>query len=150
MVGGGCSRRYAAKSLEKGRKSKLRMAMVESLSKSAEWDPIAQQGNPVSSRLVRDYLKHATEEQRQLREPVKQAPLMLSHRLERLIGYMRRQAQYGKTPADRMRVTRDVALFCTAFHTMRRGFDLSHTLASRVVQLPPYLSRGGRGHGEGL
>lgn len=141
VVGGGCSRRYAAKALEKGRISKLRMAMVESLGKSAERDPIAQQGNPVSSRLVRDYLKHDTEEQRQVGVPVKQAPPMLSHRLERLIGYMRRQAQYGKTPADRMRVTRDVALFCAAFHTMRRGFDLPHTLASRVVQLP---------HGEGL
>ena len=33
-------------------------------------------------------------------------------------------------------MTRDIAVFRTAFHTMRRGLDLSHTLASRVMQLP--------------
>ena len=33
-------------------------------------------------------------------------------------------------------MTRDIAVFCTAFQTMRRSFELSRTLASRVMQLP--------------
>ena len=69
--------------------SKLRMAMVELLGKSAEWDPIEQQGNPASSRIVRDCLKHATEEQK-VGVPVKQAPPLLSHNLQSLVRYMLR------------------------------------------------------------
>ena len=33
-------------------------------------------------------------------------------------------------------MTYDIAVFCTAFHRVRRGYDLSHTPASSVMQLP--------------
>ena len=60
---------------------------------------------------------------------------LLSNHLESSMRYMRRQAQYGKTSADRITATRDLATFGVGFHTMRRRFDLSHTLVSRAMQL---------------
>eukprot|EP00752_Nemacystus_decipiens_P007886 g7046.t1 len=42
----------------------------------------------------------------------------------------------SQSVSERISTTRDIALFSLAFYTMRRGFDLSCTLGSQVLQLP--------------
>lgn len=39
------------------------------------------------------------------------------------------------TAAAPMTMSRDIAIFCLAFHTMKRGFELSVAVAAQVMQL---------------
>ena len=132
----GCAKRYAAGSMDKAFISKLRMAMREQLGKVEEWDPVEKKGNPCSSALVESYLTFVSEEQKQVGVPVKQAAPMLSHTLAQLLQSMRVRAQLAESLSQRIAITRDIALFSLALYSMRRGFDLSFTLASRVLRLP--------------
>lgn len=50
---------------------------------------------------------------------------------------MRSRAQSAASLAERISLARDVALNSMAFFSMRRGFDLSLTLASQVLRLLP-------------
>ena len=59
MGGGRCRKRYAEASLDKGKISKLKWAMVEQLGKHSDWDPVEQEGNPVATPLARGYLADA-------------------------------------------------------------------------------------------
>ena len=61
---------------------------------------------------------------------------MLANTLEQLLEHMRVRAQLSPSVSERISITRDIALFSLAFYTMRRGFDLSCTLGSQVLQLP--------------
>ena len=61
---------------------------------------------------------------------------MLSHTLAQLLQSMRVRARLAESLSQRITITRDIALFSLAFYSMRRGFDLSFTLASRVLILP--------------
>ena len=66
---------------------------------------------------------------------MKQAAPMLSHTLAQLLQSMRVRVQLAESLSQRIANTRDIALFSVAFYSMRRGFDLSFTLALRVLRL---------------
>ena len=141
--GESCTRRYSAESLDKDFLSKLKWTISEELGKVEEWCPAKQHGNPVASPIVRFYLKHASEEQRQggvlggvLVKPV--PPPMLSPQLKELVRDMRRRAKQCSTASERIAVTRDIAVFCVAFHTMKRGLDLARTLGTELLRLPDH------------
>ena len=133
--GNGCANRYAARSMDKGFVSKLRMVMREQLGKVEERDPVEKTGDPCSSPLVEFYLLFVNEEQKQVGVPVKQAASMLAHILAQLLQSMRTRAQLAESLSQRIAITRDIALFPLPSYSMRRGFDLSLTLGSRVLQL---------------
>ena len=61
---------------------------------------------------------------------------MLSRTLAQLLQSMRVRAQLAESLSQRIAISCDIALFSLAFYSMRRGFDLSFTLASRVLRLP--------------
>ena len=75
----GCAKQHAAGSIDKGFVSKLRMANKKMLGKREEWDPIEKRGNPCSSPLVESYLTCASNTQKQVGVPVKQAASLLTH-----------------------------------------------------------------------
>ena len=100
-----------------------------------DWDCIEKRGNPVASPLVRGYLSFVQGEQRRVGVGVKQAPQLVAVQLRELVRDMRRRAQTLRTAAERIAMTRDVAIFCVAFHTMKRGFELSVAVASQVLQM---------------
>ena len=127
--------RYAAASLNKGHASKLKCAMMEQLGKLDDWDCVDKRGNPVASPLVRGYLSFAQGEQRRVGVGVKEAPPLVAVQLRELVCYMRRCAQTLPTAAERIAMIRDVAIFCVAFHTTKRGFELSVAVASQVWQM---------------
>ena len=66
---------------------------------------------------------------------MKQAPPLVAVQLRELVRNMRRRAQTLPTAAERFAMIRDVAIFCVAFHTMKRGFELSVAVASQVLQM---------------
>ena len=133
----GCSKRYAASSLEKGFTSKLKCGMAELLGKTRAWNDTEKTGNPVDSKRVKNYLKCAREEQRAVvGVTVNQARPMLAPLLTQLIRYMRRTANGLPTPSERVARRRDIALYVVAFHTAQRGFDLSCALTAQVLKLP--------------
>ena len=116
--------------------SKLRMAFREQLGEGEAWDPVEKKGNPCSSVLVESYLTFVTEEQKKVGVPVKQAAPMLAHTLAQLLQDMRVRAQLMASVSDRIAITRDIALYSSAFYSLRRGFDLSFTLGSQLLRLP--------------
>ena len=132
----GCSKRYAASSLEKGFTSKLKCGMAELLGKTRAWNDTEKTGNPVDSKRVKNYLKCAREEQRAVGVTVNQARPMLAPLLTQIIRYMRRTANGLPTPSERVARRRDIALYVVAFHTAQRGFDLSCALTAQVLKLP--------------
>ena len=67
--------------------------------------------------------------------PVEQAAAIISHTSAQFLQSMRVPAQLAESSFQPIAITRDIALFSLAFHSKRRGFDLSFTLASRVLQL---------------
>ena len=77
-----------------------------------------------------------SEGQNQVGVPVNQAALMLVHTLIDLLRDMRSRAQVAASLAERISLTRNIALFSSAFYSMRRGYDLSFTLRSQILQLP--------------
>lgn len=54
---------------------------------------------------------------------VHQAPPILAHTLVDLLSDMRSRAQVAPQVAERIALTRNVALFSLAFFSMCRGFD---------------------------
>ena len=104
--------------------------------KGEERDPIRRVGNPCSSMLVESYLTFVSEDQKQVWVAVNQAAPMLEHTLIDLINDTRSQAQVAASLAERISLTRDIALFSLAFYSMRRGYDLSFTLGSQILKLP--------------
>ena len=127
---------HAAESLRVSFVSKLKMAFRHELGRSASWHPIDRTGNPCDSVIVETYLTCVSEEQRRNGTPVTQAVPMLAHTLESLLENMSTRAQLSQSVRERISITRDIALFSLACYTMRRGFDLSCTLGSQVLQLP--------------
>ena len=98
--------------------------MIEQLGKHSDSDPVEQRGNPVASPLVRGYLAIAQEEQRRGGVSVKQAPPLVASQLRRWVIDVRRCVATLPTAAERFAMVRDVKLFCVAFHTMTRRFEL--------------------------
>jgi len=135
LEGSACAKRYAAESIRKGFVSKLKMAMKEH-GKGEEWDPVRRAGNPCASPLVDSYLTFVSEEQKQVGVPVNQAAPMLGHTLMDLLSDMSSRAQVATSLAERISLTRDIALYSLAFFSMRRGYDLSFTLGSQILKLP--------------
>ncbi|CAN0189078.1 unnamed protein product, partial [Laminaria digitata] len=130
-----CKKRYAAASLDKGHASKLKCAMMEQLGKLDEWDGVEKRGNPVASPIVRGHLSFVQGEQRRVGVGVRQAPPLVAVQLRDLVRDMRRRGQTLPTAAERIAMIRDVAIFCLAFHSMKRGFELSAAVASQVLQM---------------
>ena len=60
----------------------------------------------------------------------------MSRQLRQLLSYTRRTARSRTNLGKRISITRDISLFCVAFHTYGRGFDMSCTLGSQVFKLP--------------
>ena len=60
-------------------------------------------------------------EQRRVGVGVKPAPPLVAVQLRELVRDMRRRAQTLPTAAERIVTIRDAAIFCVAFHTMKRG-----------------------------
>lgn len=77
-----------------------------------------------------------SEEQKQVRVPVNQAAPMLAHTLIDLLGDIRLRAQIAGSLAAPIPLTRDVVLYSLALFSMRRGYDFSFTLGSRILKLP--------------
>lgn len=136
VPGSPCTRRYAAESLRVSFFSKLKMAFREELGRGGPWNPVDRSGNPCDSPLAELYLTFASEEQKRGGTPVKQAAPLLADTLAALLDSMRTRAQLSPSERDRVSITRDIALFSLAFYTMRRGFDLSFTMGSQVLELP--------------
>ena len=65
----------------------------------------------------------------------KQAPPLVAGQLQKLVGDIRRRVPTVPTAAQRFVMVRDVMIFCVAFNTMKRGFELSVALASQVLQM---------------
>ena len=61
---------------------------------------------------------------------------MLEHLLINLLGDMRSRAQVAASLAERISLTRDIALFSLAFYSMRRGYDLFLKLGSNIPKRP--------------
>ena len=131
-----CAKRYAAESLDKGKAGKLKMAYRELLGRGAGWDPIEKSGNPCSSQRVDSYLSYVSVEQKRVGVPVNQAAPMLAHILADLLEDMRSRVQLLQSFAQRIAITRDIALYSLAFASMRRGHDLSFTKGSQILRLP--------------
>ncbi|CAN0042059.1 unnamed protein product, partial [Pylaiella littoralis] len=131
-----CPKRYAAESLTKGFWSKLKTAYREQLARGDFWNPETRAGNPCDAPLVEPYLLCAAEEQKMGGVADKQAEPTLAHALETLLASMRTRAQLSLSIQGCISITRDIALFALVFYTMRRGFDLSFTLALQVLKLP--------------
>ena len=131
-----CAQRYAANCLDKGNVSNLKMANREQLGRGEDWDPVGKFGNPCSSQLVDAYPSYVSAEQKRVGVPVNQANPMLAHVLVELLEDMRSRAQLVKSLAQRIAITRDIALYSLAFASMRRGHDLSFTKGSQVLRLP--------------
>ena len=74
-------------------------------------------------------------EQRRVGVGVKQAPPLVAVQLRKLVRNMRRRAQTLPTAVERIAMIRHVAIFCVAFHTMKRGFQLSVAVAAQVLQM---------------
>lgn len=74
-------------------------------------------------------------EQRRVGVGVKQAPPLIATQVRDLVVDMRRRLPTLPTAAERMTMSRDIAIFCLAFHTMKRGFELSVAVASQVMQM---------------
>ena len=67
--------------------------------------------------------------------PVNQAAPLLSDTLGNLLERMRLRLLLA-SDAEAITIARDTALFALVFRTMRRGFDISHTLGSHILRLP--------------
>ena len=119
----------------KGHASKLKCAMMEQLGKLDDWDRVEKKGNPVVSPIVRGHLSFVQGEQRRVGVEVKQTPLLVAVQLRGLVRDMRRRARALPTAAKPTEMIRDVAIFCVAFHRMKRGFELSVAVASQVLQM---------------
>ena len=133
--GGHCKKRYAAASLDKGHASKLKCAMMEQLGKLDNWDWVEKLGNPVASPILGGNLSFVQGEQRRVGVGVKQAPTLAAVQLRGLVRDMPRRARTLPTAAEHIAMIRDVAIFCVAFHTMTRGFELSVAVGSQVLQM---------------
>ncbi|CAM9728164.1 unnamed protein product [Pylaiella littoralis] len=134
-LGSTCAKRYGAASLATGYVSRLKCVLMEQLGKLDDWDCVEKRGNPVASPLVRSYMTFVQGEQRKVGVGVKQASPLLASQVRDLVVDMRRRLPTLTTAAARMAMTRDVAVFCLAFHTMKRGFDLSVAVAAKVLRL---------------
>ena len=132
---GHSKKRGGAASLDKGHASKLKCAMMEQVGKLDDRDCVEKRGSPVASPLVRGYLSFVQEEQWRVGVGVKQAPPSVAVQLRELVRDMRRSAQTLPTAAERIAIIRDVAIFSLAFHTMKRGFELSVAAATQVLQM---------------
>ena len=75
-------------------------------------------------------------EQKQVGVPVDQAAPMLEHTLIDMLSDMRSRAHVAASLAERIALTRDIALFSLALYSMGRGYDLSFTLGSNILKLP--------------
>ena len=85
--------------------------------------------------LVESYLTFVSEGQKQVGVPVNRAAPMLKHTFIDLLSDMRSRAQVSASLAERIALTRDIALFFLALYSIRRGYDLSFTLGSQILKL---------------
>ena len=53
-----------------------------------------------------------------------------------LLSDMRSRAQVATSLAERISLTRDIALYALALFSMRRGYDPFFTLGSHILRLP--------------
>ena len=65
---------------------------------------------------------------------MKQAPALVAVQLRFLGRDMRRRARILQAAAERTAMIRDVVI-CVAFHTTKRGFELSVAVASHILQM---------------
>ena len=78
--------------------------------------------------------------QRQVGVPAKQEAPLLTHDVARLLQDLRQHAQSESQAAAR--IEKLETLRCSlAFDSMRRGYDLSFTVGSQVLQLPESAGR---------
>ena len=75
------------------------------------------------------------EEQQRGGVSVKQAPPLMASQSRRLAIDMRRRVATLPTAAERFAMVRAVAIFCVAFHSMKRGFELPVAVAAQVMQM---------------
>ena len=110
------------------------MEYKEQVGRDEEWSPVLRTGNPCAHPMVEEYLAFMAAEQKRVGVTVHQAAPLLENTLGTLLAHMRLRAQAAESLRERIIITRDVALFSLAMYSMRRGSDLSFTLAA---QNPP-------------
>ncbi|CAH1242801.1 Hypp8341 [Branchiostoma lanceolatum] len=114
---------------------KLR-AIFSSEGRIGEWDPIAAQGNPATSPLMKAYLKVITQEQLEASVPPQQAvPIFLS-KLARLATHIEGRLRKENSPVAAFILARDQAFFKTLFFSGDRGGDLLNVRTDDVKRLP--------------
>ena len=86
--------------------------------------------------MVEEYLAFTAAEQRRVGVAVHQAAPLLEDTLGALLAHMRLRTQAAESVREQIIITRDVALFSLAMYSMRRGSDLSFTLAAQILRLP--------------
>lgn len=136
LPGAACAKHYPADSLRKGNFSKLKMAYKEQVDRGEEWNPVLRTGNPCAHPMVEEYLAFTAAEQKRVGVTAHQAAPLLEITLGTLLAHMRLRAQAAESVRERIVNTWDVALFSLAVYSMRRGSDLSFTLAPHILRLP--------------
>ena len=94
-----------------------------------------KRGNPVASPIVRGYLFCVQGEQREVGVGVKQASPLATVQLRSRVRDTCRSARMLPTAAERIAIIQNAATFCVVFHTMKRGYELSLTVASQMLQM---------------
>ena len=89
------------------------MAMKES-GQEEVWGLVRRVGNPTSSRLAVLYVTFVSEEQKQFEVKVNRVAPMLEYALRHLLSSMRSRAQVVSSLAERISLTRDIALYSLA------------------------------------
>ena len=79
---------------------------------------VEKRGNLVASPIVRGYLSFVQGEQWRVEVGVKQPLPLVAVQLRGLVRDMRRRTLMLPTAEERIAMIRDVAIFCTASHTM--------------------------------
>lgn len=121
-----CVNSYAADSLAKGTVRQLKAVFGASLHHLEPWRPVGHAGNPVDSNLARGYVRFARAEQSRVGATFAQASPAFATHFRQLERSMHGRAMSAHTSSHgRVISIYDFVLFCIAFHTARRGVDLS-------------------------
>lgn len=128
----GCAQRYTSASLDEGLISKLRLAYAQIFDRKEEWSAADQRENPPNRLGVRAHKAFTTAEQKRGTTNPDQAPVLLRPALQKIFDSMRSRMQSSQNANERIRITRDIALFAIAIRTAQHGYDLRYTLGARV------------------
>lgn len=116
--------------------SKLAVAYERDLGVVPAWCDQFRAGSPVRIDLVTQYMASTTSEQKKEGVRAKQAPALPRSPLADIIAPLRSRLQGTTDIAEKLILTRNIALFTVAFGITKRGDELTRTLVQRILRLP--------------